>query len=859
VTPERWQKIEKLFHAVLERTPRERAAFLADACAGDSELRREVESLLATKERGGNLLEAAASDLAAEWMQGQQPQQPVSQVLGHFRILSLLGKGGMGEVWLAEDLRLRRKVALKLLPSYFTKDADRLRRFEQEACAASALNHPNILTIHEIGETDGTPFIAAEFIEGDTLRERITGAPMKIGQMVDVAQQVASALAAAHEVGIIHRDIKPENIMVRRDALVKVLDFGIAKLTKQQATDPEAITRPMVQTGSGVVMGTMPYMSPEQALGRDVDHRSDIFSLGGVLYEVATARRPFCGMNASETLDLILHAQPEAISHFNHDVPAELERIVGKCLEKDREQRYQSARELLVDLQDLERGGSGARTAHRVVPQPPGQRRRSLVALAVAVLVLGSFGVYLLWAPTQTIDSLAVLPFVITNADPDVEFLADGIPESIINSLSQLPHLKVMSHNSVFRLKGRETDAQQVGQQLGVRAVLTGRVAQRGETLAISIELVDARDNSQIWGQHYNRRLADVFAVQEEIAKEISEKLRLKLTGAERQQLAKRPTENLKAFQFYTLGRGYIQRRTREDLLSAIRYYERAIEEDDNYALAYAGLADVYVNLGVRGYIEPLEGQRKAKDHARKALELDENLAESHVPLGQAYVAFVPCDFALGDREYRRAIELSPSLAMAHQYLGGSLALQGRLDESLEEFLKARELDPLSPIIARQVALPYYLKRDYVRALELLRQANELGPAFTAPVEIGAYIPNRLFNEALSELEKAKGERQNDPVLIFSTGMVYAAQGKRAEALQIIKELEVMSGASLSQAQSIAKIYTALNEKEMALKWLERGLTAGAIGIFFKDEPVWDTINSDPRFTDLLRRMGLTL
>ena len=283
MTLERWDKIEKLFHASLERTPKERAAFLAAACAGDEELRREVESLLVTYEQGGNLLEAAASDLAAEWIQNQQPRQATSQVLGHFRILSLLGKGGMGEVWLAEDLRLRRKVALKLLPSSFTKDADRLRRFEQEACAASALNHPNILTIHEIGETDGTPFMAAEFIEGDTLRQLITGAPMKIGQVLDVAEQVASALAAAHEVGIIHRDIKPENIMVRRDALVKVLDFGIAKLTKQQATDPEAITRPMVQTGSGVVMGTMPYMSPEQALGRDVDHRSDIFSLGAVL------------------------------------------------------------------------------------------------------------------------------------------------------------------------------------------------------------------------------------------------------------------------------------------------------------------------------------------------------------------------------------------------------------------------------------------------------------------------------------------------------------------------------------------------------------------------------------------------
>ena len=326
------------------------------------------------------------------------------------------------------------------------------------------------------------------------------------------------------------------------------------------------MTRPMVQTGSGVVMGTVPYMSPEQALGRDVDHRSDIFSLGAVLYELATARRPFCGMNASETLDLILHAQPEAISHLNHDVPAELERIVGKCLEKDREQRYQSARELLVDLRDLERGGSGARPTHSVVPQAPGRRRRSVVALAAAVAVLGSLGGYRLWAPTQTIDSLAVLPFVNENADPDAEYLADGIPESIINSLSQLPHLKVMSRNSVFRLKGRENDAQEVGKKLGVRAVLTGRVAQRGESLTISIELVDARDNRQIWDSIQSRTGRRVRVARRD-RKEISEKLRLKLTGAER-RTCEAATET-SSFKYYTLGCAYIQRPHHEDLLAA--------------------------------------------------------------------------------------------------------------------------------------------------------------------------------------------------------------------------------------------------------------------------------------------------
>jgi TolB-like protein/tetratricopeptide (TPR) repeat protein len=451
--------------------------------------------------------------------------------------------------------------------------------------------------------------------------------------------------------------------------------------------------------------------------------------------------------------------------------------------------------------------------------------------------------------------SIAVLPFDNQNRDPDTEYLSDGIPESIINSLSQLPNLKVMSRNSVFHYKGKDTDAQAVAKELKVQAVLTGRMTQRGDGLSISVELINAQDNSEIWGQQYNRKLADVFAVQEEIAKEISEKLRLKLSGAEKQQLAKRPTENIKAFQYYMQGQAYAQRRTREDLFAAIQYNEKALREDSNYVLAYAGLADAYATLGTYGYIAPIEGRRKSEEAARKALALDENLAEAHVALSQVYVQIAPYNFLLGDRELRRAIELGPSLASAHFYLGVSLVRQGRLDEGLEEFLKARELDPLSSIIARIGALPYYLKRDYARALELLRQANELGPALSTTFEIGIYIQNRLFDEALAELEKARRDRKDDPILIYSTGMVYAAQGKRAEALQIIKELEEMSGSSLSEAAWISKIYAALNEKELALTWLDRGLATGAIGSFYKDEPVWDTIRSDPRFAVLVEKM----
>ena len=453
--------------------------------------------------------------------------------------------------------------------------------------------------------------------------------------------------------------------------------------------------------------------------------------------------------------------------------------------------------------------------------------------------------------------SIAVLPFDNQNRDPNTDYLSDGIPESIINSLSQLSQLKVMARSAVFHYKGKEVDPRKVGHDLGVGAVLMGRLIQQSDNLTIRTELVNVLDGTELWGQQYNRKLADVFAVQEEIAREISEKLRLKLSGAERQQLAKRPTENLKAFQYYSQGRSISQRRTREDLLTAVRHYERAIGEDPNYALAYAGLADAYGILGAYAYIAPIEGRRKEEEAARKALALDENLAEAHAALGFAYIQFAPSNFLEGDRAVRRALELSPSLAVAHQYLGLSQVRQGHVDEGLEELLKGRELDPLSSIIARAVALPYYLKRDYARALELLRQANDIGPAFSTTFEIGIYIQNRSFNEVETELEKAKGERKNDSILIYDTGMVYAAQGKQAEALQAIKELEGMSGTNLAQAHWIAKIYATLNEKELAFSWLERGLATGAIGVFYKDEPVWDPIRSDPRFNGLVQRMGI--
>ncbi len=451
--------------------------------------------------------------------------------------------------------------------------------------------------------------------------------------------------------------------------------------------------------------------------------------------------------------------------------------------------------------------------------------------------------------------SIAVLPFENQNRDPDTDYLCDGIPESIINSLSELPKLKVMSRNSVFHYKGKEADAQTVGKELKVQTLLTGRVRQRGDSLTIGVELINAQDNSQLWGQQYSRKLADVFAVQEEIAKEVSDKLRLKLTGTEKEQLAKRPTENLKAFQYYMQGRAAAQRRTNADLLASVSYYEKALQEDGKYALAYAGLADAYANLGYYGSIAPIEGRRKAEEAARKALELDDKLAEAHAALGLAYIGFAPSNFSIGDKELGHAIELSPNLAVAHYNLGLSFIRQGRLDEASAELMKARALDPLSSVIARAVVIPYYFKRDYGRAFELLRQANELGPALSATWEIGLFIRSGSIKEAFAEIEKAKDARRNDPLLIYSAGMAYAASGKQAEALQSIKELEAIAGSSLSTAHWIAKIYATLNDKENAFSWLERGLATGALGVFYKDEPVWDPIRDDPRFEELVGKM----
>ncbi len=486
------------------------------------------------------------------------------------------------------------------------------------------------------------------------------------------------------------------------------------------------------------------------------------------------------------------------------------------------------------------------------------KRLLAIPALLAIIVFGGYFGYrYVSSGGPNRIESIAVMPFVNVSGDPNAEYLSDGITESIINSLSQLPNLGVIARNSVFRYKGKDIDAVAAGRELNVRALLTGRVIQRGDNLSINVELVDTNNNHQLWGQQYNRKIADVFVVQEEIAKEISEKLRVKLTGTEQKQHAKRPTENIKAFQYYVQGRTFAHRRTREDLLTAISFCEKAIAEDGSYALAYTGLADAYANLGVRDFIDPAEGRRKADEAARKALALDENLGEAHFAISQSKVLFAPYDLPLANRELLRALELSPSLAAAHQYLGISLAIQGQNDRSLDEYSKAQELDPLSSSIARGAAFPYYLKRDYPRALEMLHRANELGPPFSVFWEAQAYALGGFSSQALLELDAAKKARKTDQVLTFSEGLINATIGKRTEALAVVKDLENMSGGGVSQAQYIARIYLAMGEKDQAFKWLDMGLKTGALTGFYPYDPFLDPLRGDARFDDLLKRIGM--
>jgi serine/threonine-protein kinase len=816
--------------------------------------------------------------------------------LGRYEIRSQLGAGGMGEVYLARDTKLERMTALKVLPAEVAADRNRMSRFVQEAKAASALNHPNILTIYEIDEVDHLHFIATEFIDGVTLRQRIKSTPLNLYDAVDVGAQIASALAAAHTAGIIHRDIKPENIMLRRDGLVKVLDFGLAKLSERlprDSVDTEAPTT--FKTNPGTVLGTAVYMSPEQARGLEVDARTDIFSLAVVLYEMVAARLPFAGSTPSEVVSSILsEKEPQPLARYSSEAPDELERIVSKALHKKRDERYQTIKDMLLDLNSLkqeldfekrlERSGqprskskssngeqAGTRTvAESAVRATVGEKgpisgfrlHQSTVIIAIAALLIVAVAeayIHLGRPPATAIDSIAVLPFVNASGDPNMEYLSDGLPESLMNSLSQLPNLKVMSRNSTFRYKGNEQDAEKVGKELNVRAVLTGSLKQIGDEIVIGVSLDDALDSHHIWGAQYDRKVSDLLSVQHEIARDITGNLRLKLSGTDESRLSKRYTENPEAYQLYLKGRFYSNKRTGEAARKSIEYFQQAIEKDPNYALGYAGLADAYFLLTAFSDSPPQESIPKSKAAAKRALELDESLAEAHASLASA-LFFYDRNFPEAEREFQRAIELNPNYATAHHWYGVTyLAKMERFDEAIAELKRAQELDPLSLIINADLGNTYIQARQYDKAIEQLQKTIEMDQSFYfAHWQLGvAHEMKGDFQNAIAEYQKAR-QLNDDPWVLALLGHVSAAIGRRDEALKILDQLKQISKQRFVHPYGIALVYAGLGEKDQAFQWLEKSYQDHEPRITrLKVDPLMDGLRSDPRFADLVKRIGL--
>lgn len=838
--PDRWKQVRELYHAALDREPGSRAALLREACEGDEELYREVESLLRFESQADSFMEQPAFEIAARALAADDSQSLIGEQIGSYKILSLLGQGGMGEVYLAQDSRLGRRVALKLLPSLVTKDVSRLRRFEQEARAASALNHPNIITIYEIGDVDGRNFLATEFIDGETLRQRIVAGPLNFIEALNFAEQMASALAEAHAAGIIHRDIKPDNIMLRRDRIVKVLDFGLAKLTQEKERGPEDPTRALVHTSTGLVMGTVTYMSPEQARGLAVDSRTDIWSLGVVLYEMIVGQIPFAGATNSDVLVSILEREPAPLSNSVAEVPPELQRIVSKALQKDREDRYQTIKDLRIDLKSLAREIDLAERDRklRVAKQERITQERSGVS-------------------SSPFDSLAVLPFTISSASEDAEYLSDGITESVINSLAQLPQLKVMARSTVFRYKDQKRDPREIGRDLHVKAVLTGRVIPHGDTLIVSAELVNVADGSQLWGEHYKSNMTDIFDVQDEISTEISEKLRLKLTGEQQQKLTRRYTDNAEAYQLYLKGRYWWNKRTIDGMKKAVPYFEQAIETDPCYALAYAGLGDSYAMLGIYSALPPKESFPKAKIAQQRALEIDDDLAEAHASLGFTLL-YHDWDLPQAEKELRHAIKLNPGYASAHQWLGFCLGLTYRTEEAIAEMNLAQQLDPFSASINYTAVWPVYWARRYDEAIRLYRAAVELHPDFWAThYWLGlAHEQKGEFAPAIAELEKAKALGDSSWRL-SGLGHAYALVGRKSDAHEVLKELKALAKERYVSAYDVAVVYAVLDERDETFDWLEKAFdNRDWLLIWLGVDPLFDTLRADGRFKSLLRRIG---
>ena len=764
-----------------------------------------------------------------------------SQRISHYRIIRKIGVGGMGEVYLAEDARLGRKVALKILPAEFTRDEGRLRRFEQEARAASALNHPGILTVFEIGYSDDIHFIATEYIEGKTLRLCAAESAIDLHTALDVSIQVANALAAAHQAGIAHRDIKPENIMLRDDGYVKVLDFGLAKLTEVRdpvSSDPEAATLATPNTEPGTVMGTVSYMSPEQARGLDVDGRSDIFSFGIVLYEMIAGRNPFLGATPMDVVISIVTTEPQRLGQVAPGVPVELERIVSSMLAKDRAARYQTAKDLYADLKRLKQRLEIETELERSDPSGSSRQSRG--------------------ESPRPLPSIAVLPFVNMSADADNEYFCEGLAEELINSLAKLDGLRVAARTSAFSFKGKDADVQLIGSKLNVRAVLEGSVRKSGQRLRITAQLVDVANGYQIWSERYDREMRDVFDIQDEISLAITDVLKVKLLDTEMISLLRRRTQNPEAYQVYLLGRYYLNKYTEEGGRKAVEYFDQAIAIEPDYALAYSGLADAYRRLWFFGFLRPAEAVPRWRAAIAKAIQLDAGLAAAHISMG-SLKSLHDWDWQGAEEDLKRGIALNPQNPNAHETYGYLLISTARAEESIAAFHRALEMDPLSLPLNMNLGFIFSYANQYDRAIEQGRRVIELEPQFHGGYTVIGYALSgkEMYAEAQEYLRKSialGGGAMALNILTFTNGRL----GRLEEAREGLAKLLEIKKQRFIPAYFIAALYSSFDDPEKVFEWLEEAYKErNGFLTFINCEHAFEPFHSDPRYRNLLQRLGL--
>ncbi len=787
----------------------------------------------------------------------------IGQTISHYRIVEQLGAGGMGVVFKAQDNRLERAVALKFLPEKLAQSPQALDRFRREARAASALNHPGICTIYDIGEQDGHPFIAMEFIDGETLRSHIHGKPLPLDELLELGIEIADALEAAHAEGIIHRDIKPANIFVTKRGRAKVLDFGLAKLV------PKGITGDHSEADSqdsnsivGIISGTPSYMSPEQVRGDGLDSRTDIFSLGLVLYEMATGRQAFGGGTGGMIIEAVLTRPPAAVRSINPAIPPRLEEIIDKALHKDRDQRYQRVSDLCAELRQLKRElDSGSRAAGEISQSAALSSTSPLSSSGEHLSRISADDTRALRArrASKTIDSLAVLPFDNTSRDPEYEYLSDGITASLINILATVPKLRVMAQSTVFRFKGRAIDPQATGRDLNVRAVLTGRVMQSGGSLRIGTELVDVATGSRLWGAQYDRKSGDIFAIQDDISNEISEKLKLQLTHAQKKKLTRHHTEDPEAYRIYLKGRHHWNRWTEEGFYKAIEYFQQAIEKDPAYALAHAGVADSYVLLGWNSYLAPKDAFPKAKAAALTALQFDPDLGEAHTPLA-AVLWLYDWQWPEAEKEFKRSLELNPTYPTANHWHAESVMTMGRHAEAIAQMKNSQTLDPLSLIINVAIGWAYYTARRYDEALAQLKQTVELDPNYPVTYWILGLVHRTMGRNATAIAEGEKGVRLSggSPLMRAALAHSYGKAGRTQEAQQILDDLTSLAKCKYVAPHFFAGIHIGLGENDRALDYLEKSYADHSHWlIYLHIDPVMDDLRDEPRFQDLLKRVGV--